>query len=100
MGHSFWSTQNLKNGLTPGYVTYDDAQGKNMVVLEPGTILRQFIQLSLEPGIRSQLSFWVKLEGMQKFDLQMKIAIKYSGGDCSKTCSDVITPIATTVIGA
>lgn len=99
LGTSFWSANNNKGG----YVTYDEELGHNALVLRQNDQLFQNIQTSLVSGSAAQLSFWVKLTGIESFDVSMEIFLKFINNDIvngpcqAYICKLYIYPIEATI---
>ena len=95
LGTSFWNADANQGG----YVTYDEELGNNALVLEQNDRLFQYIHPSLVSGSKAQLSFWVKMTGVQSFDLKMELFLRFAnndlvGGPCTNSfCSEIIHPI-------
>ena len=68
--------QYWKYAPTSGYVTQDE--GRNVMVLKSGQILRQDVLDTAVPDEKYRMSFWAKLVGVESVDVKIVLRMRFS----------------------
>ena len=71
--------QYWKYAPTSGYVTQDE--GRNVMVLKRGKVLRQDVLDTAVPDEKYQMSFWAKLVGMESVDVKIVLRMRFQNND-------------------